>query len=96
MSITSTPPDSNSFFRIAPAAGTNSPPPERFWHNLRHTLKHLQEMTDYKNDIQDDEFRVITHSDYHKHSRRNNKSLTRWIIIALAAAVLLLAVLLIL
>ncbi len=87
MSITLTQPDSNSSFRIAPAAGTNSPPPERFWHNLRHTLKHLQEMT---------EFRVITHSDYHKHSRRNNKSLTRWIIIALAAAVLLLAVLLIL
>lgn len=53
-------------------------------------------MTDYKNDIQDNEFRVITHSDYHKHSRHNNKSLTRWIIIALAAAVLLLAVLLIL
>lgn len=52
-------------------------------------------MTDYKNDTRDDEFRVITHSDFHKHSGRNNKGLTRWIIIALAAAVLLLAGLLI-
>ncbi len=53
-------------------------------------------MTDYKNDIQDDEFRVITHSDFHKNSHRSSKSLTRWIIIALASAVLLLAGLLVL
>ena len=47
-------------------------------------------MTDYKNDIRDDELRVITHSDFHNNKRRDHKSLTRWIIIALAAAVLIL------
>ena len=46
-------------------------------------------MTDTEKDIRDDEFRVITHSDYYKHSSRAYLRKHWWIFIALALAALL-------
>lgn len=51
-------------------------------------------MTDTEKDIRDDEFRVITHSDYYKHSSRSYPRKNWWFFIALAVAAILALVLL--
>ncbi len=46
-------------------------------------------MTDTENDIRDDEFRVITHSDFNKHSSRTYLKNNWWVFIALAVVILI-------
>lgn len=46
-------------------------------------------MIDNEKDFRDDEFRVITHSDFYKHSSRIHSKKKWWVFIALAIVVLL-------
>ena len=46
-------------------------------------------MIDNEKDIRDDEFRVITHSDFHKDSSRIHSKKRWWILVAIAAVALL-------
>lgn len=48
-------------------------------------------MIDNEKDIRDDEFRVITHSDFHKESGRKFLSKNWWIIVVLAVVVAIVA-----